>query len=136
MTIDHTKIQRLATQCGVPSHHRQDKMLMKSVRQMLLTVRQEALPAKNYGRDDLMATAAFRYCLGRMTYIVSDCADWLIEQWPNFSDNAKAVIMRDLEEEFARDDEARAHGSTYKPLGHDCDRDEWERVRRLWKCSP
>ena len=29
---------------------------------------------KNYGRDDLMAVAAFRYSLGRMTYIVSDCA--------------------------------------------------------------
>ena len=25
-------------------------------------------------RDDLMAVAAFRYSLGRMTYIVSDCA--------------------------------------------------------------
>jgi hypothetical protein len=27
---------------------------------------------KNFGRDDLMAIAAFRYCLGRMTYIVGD----------------------------------------------------------------
>ena len=33
---------------------------------------------KNYGRDDLMAVAAFRYSLGRMTYIVSDCAHWLL----------------------------------------------------------
>lgn len=36
---------------------------------------------KNFGRHDLMAVAAFRYALGRMTYIVSDCADWLVEQY-------------------------------------------------------
>ena len=87
---------------------------------------------KNYGRDDLMAVAAFRYCLGRMTYIVSDCADWLIEQWPNIAENARKIIQRDLEEAFKRDDEARADGQDYKPLGHDCDRAQWEKVRRLW----
>lgn len=31
-----------------------------------------------WGRDDLMASAAVRYCLGRSTYIVGDRADWLI----------------------------------------------------------
>jgi len=79
-----------------------------------------------------MVTAAFRYCCGRMTYIVSDCADWLIEQWPELSENTKSVIHRDLEEAFARDDADRARGSDYKTLGQDCDRAEWERVRKLW----
>ena len=51
---------------------------------------------KNYGRDDLMAVAAFRYCCGRKTYIVSDCADWLIEQWPNIAERARNIIQRDL----------------------------------------
>ena len=86
---------------------------------------------KNFGRDDLMAVAAFRYCRGRQTYIVSDCAGWLIEQWPNISETARKIIQRDLEEAFRRDDEARANGSDYKALGHDCDRQQWERVRRL-----
>ena len=72
-----------------------------------------------YGRDDLMAVAAFRYSLGRMTYIVSDCAHWLCEQWPNIAENARKVIQRDLEEAFKRDDEARADGQYFKPLGHD-----------------
>lgn len=31
------------------------------------------------GHDHLMVIAATRYCLGRMSYIVSDCADWLIK---------------------------------------------------------
>ncbi len=91
-----------------------------------------ARTTKNYGRDDMMAVAAFRYSLGRMTYIVSDCADWLCEQWPNIAENAKKVIQRDLEEAFKRDDEARADRQDYKPLGHDCDRAQWEKVRRLW----
>lgn len=60
-----------------------------------------------WGRDDLMATAAVRYCLGRMTYIVGDCADWLIEHWPNISSNARAVIQRDVEERFEQDDRNR-----------------------------
>lgn len=30
------------------------------------------------GHDHLMVIAATRYCLGRMTYIVSDCADGVI----------------------------------------------------------
>ena len=85
-----------------------------------------------WGFQDLMVTAAFRYCCGRQTYIVGACADWLIEQWPNFADNAKAIIRRDLEEEFWRDDEARDRGENYKPLGSDCDRANWERVRHLW----
>lgn len=81
-----------------------------------------------------MTVAAVRYCLGRMTYIVGDCADWLIEQWPNIAPRAQAVIRRDVEEEFGRDDRARADGQlSWKPLGDDCDRREWERVRALWR---
>lgn len=86
-----------------------------------------------YGRDDLMAIAAVRYCIGRMTYIVGDCADWLICVWPDLKPSAQAVIKRDIEESLARDDEDRAEGREHKALGHDCDRAEWERVRRILK---
>lgn len=85
-----------------------------------------------WGRDDLMAIAAVRYCLGRMTYITSDCSEWLVAQWPNIKPNARAVIQRDIDEAFARDDEARESGDSYKPLGWDCDRAVWQKVRELW----
>lgn len=81
-----------------------------------------------WGFNDLMVVAAFRYCLGRRTYIVGVCADWLIAQWPNFSDSTKDLIQRELEEAFKRD-----ATNEYKPLGDDCDHAEWERVRGLWK---
>lgn len=84
------------------------------------------------GHDHLMVIAATRYCLGRMSYIVGDCADWLIKIWPLLNDNTKAIIRRDIDEEFKRDDEARADCRPYKPLGMDSDRAQWDRVRAMW----
>ena len=88
---------------------------------------------QGWGWNDLMVISAFRYCCGRSTYVVGVCADWLISIWPLLTENTRAVIQRDLEREFERDDKARAAGASYKPLGHDCDREQWERVRKLWK---
>ena len=86
-----------------------------------------------WGRGDLMAIAAVRYCLGRQTYIVGDCAAWLIAAWPHVSESARKTIRRDVDEEFTRDDEARSRNAAHKPLGADWDRADWERVRALWK---
>ena len=87
---------------------------------------------RNHGRHGLMIVAAVRYCLGRRSYIVSDCADWIIANWESWPDHIQNIIQRDVEESFVRDDEARL-GNGYKRLGDDCDRAEWERVRNLWK---
>lgn len=91
--------------------------------------------AQAWGFDELMVMAAFRYCLGSRTYIVGACADWLIDIWPMLSENTRSVIRRDLEAEFKRDDEARARHENHKPLGWDCDREDWERVRKLWEAK-
>lgn len=48
--------------------------------------------------DQLMALAAFRYCLGRQTYIVRSCIDWLRDVWPQLTANSRSVIERDLAE--------------------------------------
>ncbi len=85
-----------------------------------------------WGHGDLMATAAVRYCLGRQSYIVGDCVDWLIGWWPSLSEGCRNVITRDVNEAFAKDDEARECGDTYRPLGMDMDRQQWERARALW----
>lgn len=90
------------------------------------------------GQNDEVAIWAFRYCLGRMTYVTSDCERWLCEAWPTLDEHAKSVIKRDLEEAFKRDDEMRRNrqpgdGSSWLPLGHDCDRKSWEAVRKLYE---
>ena len=89
----------------------------------------------NLWQEDQAAVWAFRYCLGRMTYAVGSCAEWLIHIWPDLHENARSIIRRDLEEAFAEDDRDRAKlngESGYKRLGMDMDRREWERVRQLW----
>jgi len=49
-------------------------------------------------REELMNVAAFRYCLGRSSYIVGACIDWLKRYWKDFSKNTQSVILRDLVE--------------------------------------
>ena len=91
-------------------------------------------PRAHMGIGDMAAPWAVRYCLGRRTYAVDDCARWLVSVWPMLDEDAKTCIQRDLEEEFRRDDAARANGNfAGLPLGMDIDRASWERVRKLWK---
>lgn len=75
---------------------------------------------------------AFRYYLGRMTYAVGEFCWLLINQWPELPEMVRILIQRDLEEAFERDDKLRQNGP-YTPLGADCDRAEWEKVRSLWR---
>ena len=85
-----------------------------------------------WGWEDLMVIAAFRYCLGRMTYIAGVCTDWLVDKWPELPPHSRALIRTELDRAFAQDDEDRATGASLKALGWDCDRREWEKVRALW----
>jgi hypothetical protein len=74
---------------------------------------------------------AFRYYCGRMTYAVGDFCDLLRKEWSSLPKYTQDLIKIELEETFARDDEIRPEGH-YAPLGADCDRAEWEKVRNLW----
>jgi hypothetical protein len=85
------------------------------------------------GFDDVILWhGAFSYYCGRATIAVSAFIDDLIKNWPKLSPKVRYLIERDLEREFAQDDEDRITQSRHKRLGHDCDRKEWEKVRRLW----
>jgi hypothetical protein len=87
---------------------------------------------KTYGRSGLMIIAAVRYCIGRRTYIVSDCAAWILANWSDWPENVKTIIQRDLEWEFER----AAQNPDWKPLGDSCDKQKWEKVRELWRNKP
>ena len=75
---------------------------------------------------------AFRFYCGRMTYAVSDFCDLLRKEWPNLPEHTRSLIRAELEETFVRDDKFRPHDH-YAPLGADCDRKEWEKVRAIWE---
>ena len=67
--------------------------------------------------DNLVYLAAFRYALGRMTYIVSTIADELIKA--ELSDETKKTIVREIKEA----------DTDINGLGMSCDREAWLRVK-------
>lgn len=48
--------------------------------------------------DQLMALAAFRYCLHRRSYIVGACQNWVRDTWHEFTLHTRSVMIRDLAE--------------------------------------
>ena len=53
--------------------------------------------------DQLMVMAAHRYCLGRQSYIVGSCINWLTNHWNQISPGTQDVILRDTLEALAKD---------------------------------
>lgn len=51
----------------------------------------------------LMVMAAHRYCLGRRSYIVGSCIDWLTIHWSTFEPNTQFTIIRDTIEALQDD---------------------------------
>ena len=77
---------------------------------------------------------ATRYFMGRRSASVSEFCTELRAAWRFLDDETRALIERDVEEEFERDDSWRTlHQDKPWPLGDNCDRESWEGVRRLWK---
>lgn len=55
-----------------------------------------AVPTADW--SDLMVMAAHRYCLGRRSYIVGCCIEWLGTVWSKLKDGDKYTILRDTYE--------------------------------------
>ena len=79
-----------------------------------------------------MVSQAVRYCLGRKSYAVGECCDWVIKHWHELPEHTRALIEKDVEQEFVYDANARKQGIE-DWLGHECDRADWEKVRSLWR---
>lgn len=67
--------------------------------------------------DDLMVLCAFRYCLGRMTYAVSVCVDWLLRNWGGLTRHTKELIIEEIHTGF-RDGY----------FGMDIEKEQWQRI--------
>lgn len=64
--------------------------------------------------DQIMAMAAHRYCLGRQTYVVNACVDWLRATWAEMEPNTQNVMLRDTLEAL-----------TSNRAGAECDVRDW-----------
>jgi len=71
-------------------------------------------------RDIGIVLYAFRYCLGRRSYAVGDCVDFLIKNWDKLELNLKQIILKEIEE-------AKKDGD----LGMDIDVDQWQKILEL-----
>lgn len=63
---------------------------------------------------------SFRYSLGRMTYIVSDCVEWLRRYWHLLPENWQQQIHEDIKKAIEQG-----------MAGHQCDIESWKKVLEL-----
>jgi hypothetical protein len=66
---------------------------------------------------DLMVIAAHRYCLGRSSYIVGSCCEFLRTRWNQIEPNTRATILRDTLDAIDR-----------KETGMDMDDRQWRHL--------
>lgn len=70
--------------------------------------------------DALVLICAFRYALGRRTYVVPVVAGWIRANWGKLGEGDKALIKMEIDEAISKD-----------LAGDQCDINEWLRV--LWE---
>lgn len=85
----------------------------------------------------LVWLGATRYYIGRMSSATATFCTVLATSWDKLPVGTRKLLRREVEATFDLDDELRAARSQGLstgplPLGTDCDRAQWERVRHLW----
>jgi hypothetical protein len=69
--------------------------------------------------EESILFCAFRYALGRMTYVVNEVATYIIDRRHSLSADFAKLVIREISE-------AEAKGR----IGMDCDHEDWMNVRR------
>ncbi len=67
---------------------------------------------------------AFRYALGRTTYVVSEIVETLTEQWDNLSHSTQLLIISEIKDAIDSDN-----------AGHEMDKSKWMEVYNLQRIS-
>ena len=81
--------------------------------------------------QNTLVHAAFRYYLGRQTIAMHSFIDELCANWLTLSRATRTMIGRELEEAFERDERDRKEHRAFHPLGMDCDKQAWTKLRKL-----
>ena len=82
------------------------------------------------GAESEMYFCAFRYCLGRKSYVVADFCEEATRKIRQFIDSDLVLIEKELLEAIHEDNEQRKKGELDKMLGWDCDRAKWVRFAK------
>ena len=83
----------------------------------------------SYAAPEWTHLCTFRYCLGRMSVIVSTCTDWLRRDWMSLDKKTRVLIRRELQEavEYHLEIRETVQGGITN-LGMDCDAKAWIRL--------
>ena len=103
--------------CGYTQRKREKKTKLETLKELGLLGGINAVYKPEWGFHNLMVLAAFRYCLGRRTYIVGSCVDWLIQYWDEIDQNTKRIILQETKECLDR-----------KEAGDACDVVRWQQL--------
>ena len=63
---------------------------------------------------------AFRYALGRKTYVVSDVVECLINNWDNLKEHTQERIIMEIKSAISKDN-----------AGTECDVKEWNKILKI-----
>lgn len=91
-----------------------------------LTPAESAKIEISYRDADILFHSAFRYALGRMTYIVSDMAQLIWDNWAQIPKHSQSLIIKELTDAIATHEGQAAEGQEFKRLGMDMDYDVWK----------
>lgn len=70
-----------------------------------------------FEETELLQLAAFRYCLGRRSYIVDPCCEYLIKNWDSFLKSTQNIIREEITQAIVT-----------KNCGMSCDEACWQKV--------
>lgn len=83
-----------------------------------------------------MIMSTIERCLGSKTIGAMFFVREVEASWDKLPAPVRDYIQRVVDESFAFDDEKRATGQMeWLPLGMDCDRAEWEKLRKRWRVT-
>ncbi len=84
---------------------------------------------QRYEGLDFLWLCAFRYCLGRMSYVVGEFCDLLPNYWNLISHSVRNTILYELEQAIKEDEKDRSINNDViikkLPLGMEYDRISW-----------
>lgn len=89
--------------------------------------------------DQLMCMAAHRYCLGRGSYIVGSCQEWLREHWLQFGSQTQSNMVRDTLEELVHTKNSVYYQDSWAQTAHwmwfalNFEQREWVRASIAYK---
>lgn len=64
---------------------------------------------------NLLIVSAFRYALGRKTYVVGSTVGIIHQHWKDLSEDTRDLLLREITE----------YKEKFGNLGHQCDEQEW-----------